>query len=189
MENNKYRNTNDIDDTEYRRMRKSEDSSYEYHEADAEDIDEANVDDGYPEAVEHDENSSVYDLKTDFIVLLPGEIIRIPQNSNLAWMTMFYALPRELVEKRPAYLELPRNITQLLASEKHMKLIGEDAFLELVWDCYAWAIWQAIQVPDGKGGYKDVPGSWQNYSGDFPIWRLSYDILRYFRMSYETEME
>ena len=46
MENNKYRNTNDIDDTEYRRMRKSEDSSYEYHEADAEDIDEANVDDG-----------------------------------------------------------------------------------------------------------------------------------------------
>ena len=40
MENNKYRNTNDIDDTEYRRMRKSEDSSYEYHEADAEDIDE-----------------------------------------------------------------------------------------------------------------------------------------------------
>jgi hypothetical protein len=28
MENNKYRNTNDIDDTEYRRMRKSEDSSY-----------------------------------------------------------------------------------------------------------------------------------------------------------------
>ena len=31
MENNKYRNTNDIDDTEYRQMRKSEDSSYEYH--------------------------------------------------------------------------------------------------------------------------------------------------------------
>ena len=189
MENNKYRNTNDIDDTEYRRMRKSEDSSYEYHEADAEDIDEANVDDGYPEIVEHDESGSVYNLKTDFIVLLPGEIIRIPQDSNLAWMTMFYALPRELVEKRPAYLELPRNITQLLTSEKHMKLIGEDAFLELVWDCYAWAIWQAIQVPDGKGGYKEVPGSWQNYSGDFPIWRLSYDILRYFRMSYETEME
>ena len=75
-------------------MRKSEDSSYKYHEADAEDIDEANVDDGYPEAVEHDENSSVYVLKTDFIVLLPGEIIRISQNSNLAWMTMFYALPR-----------------------------------------------------------------------------------------------
>ena len=94
MENITYRNTNDIDDTEYRRMRKSEESSYEYHEADAEDIDEVNADDGYSEVVEHDENGSVYDLKTDFIVLLPGEIIRIPQDSNLAWMTMFYALPR-----------------------------------------------------------------------------------------------
>lgn len=130
--NNKYRNTNDINDAEYRQMRKSEDSSYEYHGADAEDIDEANADNGYPEVVEHNESGSVYDLKTDFIVLLPDEIIRIPQDSNLAWMTMFYALPRELVEKRPAYLELPRNITLLLASEKHMKLIGEDTFLELV---------------------------------------------------------
>ena len=47
MENNKYRNTNDINDAEYRQMRKSEDSSYEYHGADAEDIDEANADNGY----------------------------------------------------------------------------------------------------------------------------------------------
>lgn len=77
MENNKYRNTNDINDAEYRQMRKSEDSSYEYHGADAEDIDEANADNGYPEVVEHNESGSVYDLKTDFIVLLPGEIIRM----------------------------------------------------------------------------------------------------------------
>ena len=84
MENNKYRNTNDINDAEYRQMRKSEDSSYEYHGADAEDIDEANADNGYPEVVEHNESGSVYDLKTDFIVLLPDEIIRIPQDSNLA---------------------------------------------------------------------------------------------------------
>lgn len=117
------------------------------------------------------------------------EPVSADAKSNLAWMTMFYALPRELVQKRPAYLELPRNISQLLASEKHMKLVKEDAFLELVWDCYAWGIWQAIKVPDGKGGYKEIPGDWQHYSGDFPLWRLSYDIIRYFRMSYETEME
>gem|GEM_PF-6305104 len=143
----------------------------------------------YPDVAEHDESGVVYDLKTDFIVLLPGEIIRIPQTSNLSWMTMFYALPRELVEKRPAYMELPRNIVKLMESEKYMKLIEEDAFLELVWDCYAWAIWQAIQVPDGKGGYKEVPGSWQNYSGYFPIWRMSYHIVSLFRMMYETRMD
>lgn len=121
-----------------------------------------------------------FDPHYGFVVLLPHEMIRIPQESNLAWMTMFYALPRELVQKRPAYLELPRNISQLLASEKHMKLVKEDAFLELVWDCYAWGIWQAIKVPDGKGGYKEIPGDWQHYSGDFPLWRLSYDIIRYY---------
>ena len=189
MESATYRNSNDIDDDEYIWMRKAEDSSYEYHGDKEDDTSNEAVDDSYPETVEHDESGSVYDLKTDFIVLLPGEIIRIPQDSNLAWMTMFYALPRELVEKRPAYLELPRNIVKLMESEKFMKLIEEDAFLELVWDCYAWAIWQALKVPDGKGGYKEVPGNWQNYSGDFPIWRLSYDIIRYFRMCYETEME
>ncbi len=130
-------NSYSMTDDEYARMRKAEDSSYEYHGDKEGDASNEDVDDGYPETVEHDESGVVYDLKTDFIVLLPNEIIRIPQDSNLAWMTMFYALPQELVEKRPAYLELPRNITQLLASEKHMKLIGEDAFLELVWDCYA----------------------------------------------------
>ena len=109
-------NSYSMTDEEYTRMRKAEDSSYEYHGEEAEEANEENEDDGYPETVEHDENGVVYDLKTDFVVVLPGEIIRIPQTSNLSWMTMFYALPRELVEKRPAYLELPRNITQLLAS-------------------------------------------------------------------------
>lgn len=190
MESDMCRNSNDIDDAEYARMRKAEDSSYEYHGEEADEVNVENADDGYPDVVEeHDESGVVYDLKTDFIVLLPGEIIRIPQTSNLSWMTMFYALPRVLVEKRPAYLELPRNIVKLMESEKYMKLIEEDAFLELVWDCYAWAIWQAIQVPDGKGGYKEVPGSWQNYSGYFPIWRMSYHIVSLFRMTYETRME
>jgi hypothetical protein len=116
--------------------------------------------------------------ESDFIVLLPHEMIQIPQDSNFAWLTMFYALPRELVEKRSEYLDLPRNIVKLMKSEKHMNLIQEDAFLELVWDCYAWGIWQAIKVPDDKGGYKEIPGDWQNYSGDFPIWRLTYSGKR-----------
>ena len=43
-----------------------------------------------------------------FIVVLPGEIIEIPQDSDKSWLTLFYSLPRELAEKwKPAY-ELPR---------------------------------------------------------------------------------
>ena len=70
-----------------------------------------------------------------FIVVLHGEIIEIPQDSYLSWLTMFYALPQELVEKRPAYLELPRNINRLFDDEKYLNMIEDDAFLELVWDC------------------------------------------------------
>ena len=115
-----------------------------------------------------------------FIVILPEGIIEIPKSSNLSWLRLFYSLPRELVEKRPAYLELPRNIRRVLDSDESRALIQSDSFLELVWDCYAWAAWQFFQVPKKGGKYQDIPGDWQNYSGDFPLWRLSYDLVRFF---------
>ena len=31
-----------------------------------------------------------------FVVVLPGEIIEIPQDSDKSWLTLFYSLPREL---------------------------------------------------------------------------------------------
>ena len=125
---------------------------------------------------------------SDFIVILPKSIIRIPQDHNLSWLSLFYALPRELVEKRPAYLDLPRNVHQVFESAEYTQMIQTDAFLELVWDCFAWAAWQFFQVPM-KDGYREIPGDWQHYSGDFPLWRLSYEILRHFRNKFETEME
>lgn len=67
-----------------------------------------------------------------FLVILPGQIIEIPQDSNLAWLRLFYTLPKELVEKRPEYLEMPRNIRRLLDSEKYRKMLNSDSFLELV---------------------------------------------------------
>ena len=124
-----------------------------------------------------------------FFVVLADGIMEIPQSSNLSWLTLFYALPKELVAKRPEYLELPRNIHQLLQSEEHKKLIKSDTFLELVWDCYAWAAWQYFQVPGKDGTYRDIPGDWSHYSGDFPFWRLSYEIQKHFRSKFETEME
>jgi len=125
---------------------------------------------------------------TDFIVILPKSIIRIPQDHNFSWLTLFYALPKELVEKRPAYLNLPRNIHQIFESSEYTQMIQTDAFLELVWDCFAWSAWQFFQVPM-KDGYKEIPGDWSHYSGNFPLWRLSYEILRHFRNKFETEMD
>ena len=73
-----------------------------------------------------------------FLVVLPGQIMEIPLDSNLSWLRMFYALPRELVEKRPEFLYMPRNIRRVLDSEQYRTLLKSDSFLELVWDCYAW---------------------------------------------------
>ena len=124
-----------------------------------------------------------------FIVVLADGIMTIPQDSPLSWMTLFYALPQELVEKRPAYLSLPRNITKLLDDADARKLIEDEAFLELVWDSYAWSAWQFFQIPHKDGTRRDIPGEWSNYSGDFPLWRMSYDIIRHFRNKFETELD
>ena len=113
----------------------------------------------------------------------------IPYDHNLMWLPLFYAMPRELVEKRAAYLNIPRNIHLLMDSPEHMALIESESFLELVWDCYAWAVWQFIQVPKKDGTYQDIPGTWDNYSGDFPLWRWVYKIVSHIRAKFENELE
>ena len=125
---------------------------------------------------------------SDFVVIMPGSIITIPQDSYLGYLPLFYALPKELVEKRPVYLNLPRNILTLIADDQSHDMLN-DSFLELVLDCYAWSIWQFLQVPKMDGSYQDIPGDWSNYSGDFPLWRMSYDLIRHFRRIFECELD
>ena len=120
-----------------------------------------------------------------FLVVLPGEIIEIPQDSDKSWLTLFYSLPRELAEKwKPAY-ELPRCPYAVLRTDKYDHIVCDDMFKLLVWDCYAWCAWQFFQVKDRKGNYRDIPGNWNQYAGYFPLWRLSYSIIPYIRMKFE----
>ena len=112
-----------------------------------------------------------------FLVVLPGKIIEIPQDSDKSWLTLFYSLPRELAEKwKPAY-ELPRCPYEVLRTDKYDRVVCDDMFKLLVWDCYAWCAWQFFQVKDRKGNYRDIPGNWNQYAGYFPLWRLSYSII------------
>ena len=120
-----------------------------------------------------------------FLVVLPGEIIEILQDSDKSWLTLFYSLPRELAEKwKPAY-ELPRCPYEVLRTDKYDNIVCDDMFKLLVWDCYAWCAWQFFQVKDRKGNYRDIPGNWNQYAGYFPLWRLSYSIIPYIRMKFE----
>ena len=123
-----------------------------------------------------------------FLVVLPGEIIEIPQDSDKSWLTLFYSLPRELAEKwKPAY-ELPRCPYAVLRTDKYDHIVCDDMFKLLVWDCYAWCAWQFFQVKDRKGNYRDIPGNWNQYAGYFPLWRLSYSIIPYIRMKFEQKV-
>ena len=123
-----------------------------------------------------------------FLVVLPGEIIEIPQDSDKSWLTLFYSLPRELAEKwKPAY-ELPRCPYEVLRTDKYDHIVCDDMFKLLVWDCYAWCAWQFFQVKDRKGNYRDIPGNWNQYAGYFPLWRLSYSIIPYIRMKFEQKV-
>ena len=102
-----------MDDDEYRRMRKAEDDEYEYHgdAADKEKEIVIDVDDDYPDSIEHTGDK---ENKPDIIYEKRGKggVMRISPTSNLRWLPLFFALPEELVSKRPAYLEIPRNVSK-----------------------------------------------------------------------------
>ena len=101
----------------------------------------------------------------NFIVVLPGGIIEIPQDSDKSWLTLFYRLPRELAEKwKPAY-ELPRCPYEVLRTDKYDHIVCDDMFKLLVWDCYSWSAWQFFQVKDRNGNYRDIPGDRSQYAG------------------------
>ena len=112
-----------------------------------------------------------------FLVVLPGEIIEMPQDCDKSWLTLFYSLPRELAEKwKPAY-ELPRCPYEVLRTDKYDRVVCDDMFKLLVWDCYAWCAWQFFQVKGRKGNYRDIPGNWNQCAGYFPLWRLCEYVI------------
>ena len=70
-----------------------------------------------------------------FLVVLTRETIKIPQDSNKLWLTLFYRLPQELAKKqKPAY-ELPRCRYEVLRTDKYDHIVCDDMYKLLVWDC------------------------------------------------------
>lgn len=94
-----------MDDDEYRRMREAEDDEYEYHGDDADDEKEKetviDIGDGYPDPIDHTEDE---EKKPDIVYEKHGKggVMRISPTSNLRWLPLFFALPEELVSKRPS---------------------------------------------------------------------------------------
>ena len=123
---------------------------------------------------------------TGFIMIGPsGDGLLIEQSDPKSWLTLFYQLPKEILDKREAYYQIPRCPYEVLRTDKHDELINQDRFLELVWDSYAWAIWNCFRVPKKDRTYREIPGFDRFYSGDFPLWRLSYYCVALMRQKFQ----
>ena len=86
------------------------------------------------------------------------------QNHNIRYLPLVYSLPQELIARCPTLSQLPRNLSVLSASDSLLDLIETDTFLHEIMDASA-----ALAFPYfGFGGWKE------HYTGDFPVWRLSY---------------
>ena len=104
-----------------------------------------------------------------------------------SWLPMFYLLPKEYVQKRSVYLSLPCCPYAIWNTHQYDELVNSDAFLEMIWDSYAWAIWKCFLVPDKNGKRKWMPTNINYYFGNFPLWRLAYTIMNHIRKKLEDD--
>ena len=118
-------------------------------------------------------------------MVLPGEIIEILQDDDMSWLTLFYSLPKELAEKYPPAMKIPRCPYEVLREGACANIVKGEMMKLLVWDSYSWIAWQFFKVKDRHGNYREIPGSRSHYAGYFPLWRLSYAIIPYIRMKFE----
>ncbi len=50
----------------------------------------------------------------------PDDTLWIPRSLNKSWLTLFYALPKEMIEKQKEYLSLPRCPYDVLRTEEEL---------------------------------------------------------------------
>lgn len=84
-------------------------------------------------------------------MVLPGEIIEILQDDDMSWLTLFYSLPKELVEKYPPAMKIPRCPYEVLREGACANIVKGEMMKLLVWDSYSWIAWQFFKVKDRHG--------------------------------------
>lgn len=93
-------------------------------------------------------------------------LVKFPRGSNIRYLPLVYFLPLELIVKCPTLYKLPRDLSELSASNELIGLIESDAFLGEIMDASA-----SLAFPHfGFGGWKE------HYTGYCPVWRLSYAL-------------
>ena len=103
-------------------------------------------------------------------------IFNIPRDNNLNFLPLVYLLPLDLTSRCPTLMKIPRNPHQVFRSEELLALIDSDAFLNEVMDAVSLLAFPHF----GFRGWKE------NYTGYFPVWKLSYLLQEW---AYGIELE
>ena len=94
----------------------------------------------------------------------PPIFMEIAPDSNLRYLPLVYLLPEDVMTKCPTLRKLPRKAREVIYDENMLAVVESDQFLNEIADAVA-----ALTFPHfGFGGWKE------HYSGDSPIWKLSY---------------
>jgi len=94
----------------------------------------------------------------------PPIFMEIASDSNLRYLPLVYLLPEDTMAKCPTLRKLPRKARKVVYDEDMLAAVESDQFLNEIADAVA-----ALTFPHfGFGGWKE------HYSGDSPVWKLSY---------------
>ena len=90
--------------------------------------------------------------------------IPLPERGNFKFLPVYYFLPEAYVNSCPTLPKLSRSVHEIIESPKMVEIVESIQFLNEVMDAVAALIFPHF----GVRGWKE------DYSGDFPVWRLSY---------------
>ena len=97
---------------------------------------------------------------------------KFPYDSNIRYLPLVYFLPEEMFVRCPTLRQFSRCFGEVAKSERQIDLIKTDGFFGDILDATA-----ALAFPHfGFGGWKE------HYTGNSPIWKLSYALPDWARL-------
>lgn len=92
--------------------------------------------------------------------------IQISRDSNFVYLPLMYFLPEHIIAKFSTLKELPRKFREILYSPPMTEIVNSEQFLNEIMDSGAGMVFPHF----GFRGWKE------HYTGDNPVWQLSYAI-------------
>lgn len=91
--------------------------------------------------------------------------------SNMRWLTLFYCLPKEFLQKYSEYMAIPRCPNAALEMNWNSGFVGSKQFADIIKKIYSEAMWKHIKIPQ-KDKYVKMDSPMSDFSENFALWQL-----------------